>query len=156
MRIATLIFWILLCQAVGLLGARWTVAEIPTWYATLHKPFFNPPNWIFGPVWTLLYLLMGIAAWLISQSAGSPQRNIAIGIFVLQLALNFLWTPIFFGRHAIRWALAEIILMWVFIGVTTLVFARIRTSAAWLMLPYWAWVTFATALNAALARLNPG
>lgn len=155
MRIASLILWILVCQAVGLIGARWTVTAIPTWYAELNKPLFSPPNWIFGPVWTTLYLLMAIAVWLISQSAPSPQRSTAIALFVVQLALNFLWTPLFFGRHAVDLALIEIIFLWVFIGAATVVFYRIRPVAAVLMLPYWAWVTFATALNAAILRLNP-
>jgi tryptophan-rich sensory protein len=155
MRIASLILCILLCQAAGLLGARWTVSEIPTWYATLRKPSFQPPNWIFGPVWTTLYLLMAIAAWLITQSPASSLRTVAVALFSVQLVLNFLWTPIFFGRHAIRWGLADIVFLWLFVAATILVFSRIRASAAWLMSPYWAWVTFATVLNAAIVRLNP-
>lgn len=157
MPIARLVIWILVCQAVGLLGARWTAPEIPTWYRALLKPSFNPPNWIFGPVWTTLYLLMAVAAWQITESAPSPQRTAALTLFAFQLALNFAWSWIFFSRHALRAGFAEIILMGIAIGLTTVVFSEIKPSAAWLMAPYLAWVTFATLLNGAIARLNsPG
>ena len=155
MRAATLVLSIIVCQAVGLLGARWTAPQIAGWYATLRKPSFNPPNWVFGPVWTLLYLLMAIAVWRVMQLGPSPARNLALALFVLQLALNFAWTPLFFRFHLLRSALAEIVVVWLAIGATTVVFARVDAAAAWMMAPYWAWVTFATALNAGIAWLNP-
>lgn len=154
MRAFLLVLWIILCQGAGLLGARWTAPEIPRWYATLSKPPFNPPAWIFGPVWTILYLLMAIAAWRVSEAEASPARTAALTLFLVQLALNMLWSWIFFSRHAIGAALVEVIVLWVAIGVTTILFRRIDSAAAYLMVPYWAWVTFASVLNGALRRLN--
>ncbi|HEY2859290.1 MAG TPA: TspO/MBR family protein [Terracidiphilus sp.] len=154
MRAFLLIFWIALCQAVGLLGGRWTAPEISGWYATLRKPSFNPPSWIFAPVWTTLYLLMAIAAWRIEQTSASPLRTIALSLFAAQLILNLLWSWIFFRRHAIRAALAELIILWVAIAATTAVFGRLDTVAAWLLAPYLAWTAFATVLNASIQRLN--
>ena len=154
MRAATLVFLILLCQAVGLLGAHWTAPEIPSWYRTLRKPTFNPPSWVFGPVWTLLYLLMAVAAWRISGFAASPLRTAALLLFAVQLALNLLWSWIFFRRHALGAALAEVVVLWVAIAATTAVFARVDAVAAWLMAPYLAWTTFAALLNGAIRRLN--
>jgi benzodiazapine receptor len=155
MRWLSLVFWIALCLGVGAVGGRWTAPEIGAWYRTLRKPFFNPPNWIFGPVWTLLYLLMAVAAWLVSQSAPSTLRSAALGLFLAQLALNLAWSWIFFRRHALGGALAEVLLLWLAIGATTLVFARVAPAAGWLLLPYWGWTSFASLLNAAIWRLNP-
>lgn len=154
MRAASLVVLILLCQAVGILGARFTAPEIPGWYRGLRKPAFNPPNWIFGPVWTLLYLLMAIAAWRILQAPPTHARTLALAIFALQLVLNLLWSWVFFRRHAVGAAVAEIILLWIAIGATTAAFARLDSLAAWLMAPYLAWTTFAGVLNAAIWRLN--
>jgi benzodiazapine receptor len=153
-RAFSLVMWIIFCQAVGLLGGRWTAPEIPGWYRGLRKPSFNPPSWVFAPVWTTLYLFMAIAAWQITQSTASPQRTAALALFFFQLALNLAWTWIFFRLHAIRAALVEIALMWIAIGATTVAFALITPPAAGLMAPYWAWVSFATLLNAAIAHLN--
>ena len=155
MRVASLVLWIFVCQVVGLIGGRWTAPEIRGWYRGLRKPPFNPPNWIFGPVWATLYLLMAIAAWLVAESSPSRLRSIALVLFAVQLALNLAWSWIFFRRHAIRAAFAEIVVMWLAIGATTIIFAPISSAAAWLMAPYWAWVTFASLLNGAIARLNP-
>lgn len=154
MRAFSLVLWIVLCQAVGLAGARWTAPEIPSWYRTLVKPGFNPPGWIFAPVWTTLYLLMAIAAWRIGLAAPGSLRTWALGLFLFQLLLNFAWTWIFFHLHAIRAAFAEIVVLWLVIASTALVFARMDVPAAALMLPYLLWVTFAAALNGAIARLN--
>jgi translocator protein len=155
MRWLTLAVWIIACLAVGLLGGRWTGPEIPGWYRTLIKPSFNPPSWIFGPVWTTLYILMAIAAWLVTQVPDSPARNLGLVLFVLQLALNLAWSWIFFHKHAIGTAAIEVAALWFVIGATTLVFQRVSTPAAWMMAPYWAWVTFASVLNATIWRLNP-
>ena len=154
MRAATLVLLILLCEGVGLAGSRWSAPEIAGWYAGLRKPTFNPPGWIFGPVWTTLYALMAIAAWRVLQTAATPMRSAALGLFAAQLALNLLWSYIFFRRHAIGAALGEVIALWCAIAVTSVLFAGIDRIAAWLLVPYLAWTTFASVLNAAILRLN--
>jgi tryptophan-rich sensory protein len=154
MRWISLAFWILLCFVVAAFGSRWTAAEIPSWYRTLVRPAIAPPNWVFAPVWTTLYLLMAIAAWLVAQSAPSPQRTVGLTLFLLQLALNLAWSWIFFGRHQLGMALAEVLLLWVAIGVTTLSFRQSSAWAAGLLVPYWAWVSFASVLNEEFWRLN--
>jgi tryptophan-rich sensory protein len=154
MRTISLIFWIVLCFAVAAVGSRWTAAEIPTWYRTLARPAIAPPNWIFAPVWTLLYLLMAVAVWQAMQSAASPLRTWGLALFLLQLGLNLGWSLIFFRWHALGAALVEVALLWTAIGATTLVFRLISPLAAALMLPYWAWVSFATLLNEEFWRLN--
>jgi translocator protein len=154
MRWIWLVLWIVGCLAVGGFGGRWTAPQIPGWYQTLTKPSFNPPGWIFGPVWTTLYILMAVAAWRVTESPESRLRTLGITLFVFQLALNLAWSWIFFHKHAIGMAAVEVALLWCAIGATTLVFSRVSASAAWLMAPYWAWVTFASILNAAIWRLN--
>jgi len=151
----TFAIWIVVCLAVGVFGGLWTAPEIPGWYRTLVKPSFNPPGWIFGPVWTTLYVLMAIAASLVTEAADTQLRTFGLGLFVLQLALNLAWSWIFFHKHSIGAAALEVALLWVAIGVTTIVFSRVSATAAWLMAPYWAWVTFASILNVTLWRLNP-
>ena len=155
MRWVHLFLWMTLCFAVAGISGRFTAAEIPGWYRTLDRPSIAPPNWVFAPGWTLLYALMAIAAWQIGQSAASSLRTWALSLFLLQLALNFAWSFIFFRQHALGWALLEVLFLWAVIGATTLTFNRILPSAAWIMAPYWAWVTFATLLNAAFWRVNP-
>jgi len=154
MRWIWLLMWLGLCFAVAGVGGSWTASEIPGWYRSLTRPSIAPPSWLFGPVWTLLYALMAIAAWQVSQTAPSALRTWAIGLFLVQLALNLAWSFIFFRQHAIGAALSEVIVLWAAIGATTLVFGRVAPSAACLMAPYWAWVSFATVLNAAYWRLN--
>jgi tryptophan-rich sensory protein len=154
MRAASLVFLILICEGIGLLGARWTAPEIQTWYRTLSKPSFNPPSWVFGPVWTLLYLLMAIAAWRILHAPASTDRNAGLALFAIQLGLNLLWSWIFFRRHALGIALAEIICLWLAIALTAILFARIDSIAAWLLAPYLAWTAFASLLNGGIWRLN--
>jgi len=149
-----LVVWLGLCLGVGGVSGRYTVAEIPGWYRTLARPAIAPPNWVFGPVWTTLYILMAIAAWRVWLSGPSQAQTLGLGLFLLQLALNFAWSWIFFRQHAIGWALAEVVALWAVIGLTTLVFARSAPVAAWLMSPYLAWVTFASVLNGAFWRLN--
>lgn len=121
------------------------------WYASLNKPSWNPPGWIFGPVWTLLYLMMATAAWLVWKRAGWGK---ALGFYGVQLALNAAWTPLFFGAKQPGWALVDIIVMWVAILVTMVVFFRVSKAAGWLMVPYFAWVSFAMVLNYTLWRMN--
>jgi benzodiazapine receptor len=147
---------IVLCQADGGLGAVFTAKAIPGWYAALQRPSFNPPNWVFGPVWTLLYTLMGIALYRIWQMDPSVSgRSPALAFFFIQLALNALWTPLFFGLHALWLAFVEIILMWMAIALTAYQFYPLDPPAAWLLAPYLAWVSFAGLLNYTYARLNP-
>lgn len=154
MRWIELLGWLGLCFAVAGISGRWTVREIPGWYRTLVRPSIAPPNWVFGPVWTLLYALMAIAAWLVGLAPASPERTLGLILFVAQLGLNFAWSWIFFGRHRLGAALGEVVALWAAIGATTLIFYEITPIAAWIFVPYWAWVTFATALNAAFWRLN--
>lgn len=122
------------------------------WYAALNKPAWNPPAWIFGPAWTLLYTLMAVAAWLVWKQIGWKKPLL---LYFIQLALNAAWTPIFFGAHQPGWALLEIIVLWIAIVLTMRSFFRVSSAAGWLFLPYLAWVTFATVLNFTLWRLNP-
>lgn len=122
------------------------------WYASLIKPTWNPPSWLFGPAWTLLYTLMAVAAWLVWKRAGFSRPLV---LYFVQLALNAVWTPLFFGAHAMGWALVEIVALWIAILLTLLSFRRVNLTAGWLLVPYLAWVTFATALNFTLWRLNP-
>jgi len=154
MRWTALILWIGICFAVSAIGGRWTATEIPTWYRTLIRPSIAPPNWVFGPVWTLLYALMAIAAWTAGQSSPSPLRTWGLALFVVQLALNLAWSWIFFHRHAVGEAVVEIVLLWAAIAATTVLFGRVAPLAAWLMAPYLAWVSFAAVLNVAFWRLN--
>ena len=154
MRWIALTFWILLCFAVAIVSGSFTSGEIRTWYRTLARPSIAPPNWVFGPVWTLLYALMAIAAWRVSLAPSSPWRTAALTLFLTQLVLNFAWSLIFFRLHRIDWALLEVIVLWASILFTTVAFARVSSMAGWLMVPYIAWVSFAGVLNAAFWRLN--
>lgn len=154
MRWFALLISLAICFSVAATGGQWTAGEINGWYRTLARPGFAPPNWVFGPVWTLLYGLMALAAWLVWQTPQSPARSWALGLFAVQLALNLTWTWIFFRQHAIGAALTEIIVLWLAIAATAVAFSRVELRAAWLMAPYLAWVTFASALNAGFWRLN--
>lgn len=147
---------IALCEFVGVLGSFFTFPAIGTWYANLAKPFFTPPNWVFGPIWILLYALMGIALFLVWRK--KPEKSLsrkADGIFALQLLLNAAWSILFFGLHLLLVSFIEIVLLWLSILATILVFRKISTTAAWLLVPYLAWVSVAAALNLAVWLLNP-
>jgi len=137
-------------------GAAAVGAGFPVdgWYEGLIKPAWNPPNWLFGPVWGVLYLLMAVAAWLVWRKSGLSGAAVPLGLFGLQLVLNAAWSWLFFGLHRPGVALVEIVLLWAAILVTMISFWRVQPSAGWLLLPYQLWVTFATALNFALWRLN--
>jgi tryptophan-rich sensory protein len=154
MRWIWLVAWLGLCFTVAGVSGSWTAEEVRGWYRTLARPAIAPPNWVFGPVWTLLYALMAIAAWRVWMADPSQLRNWGMALFLAQLALNFAWSWIFFRQHALGAALAEVVVLWVAIGATTLVFGRVSPAAAWLMTPYLAWVTFASVLNGAFWRLN--
>lgn len=143
------------CELAGAIGAIFTVQSIPTWYAALAKPFFTPPSYLFGPIWTTLYLLMGIALYLIYTSKRKAKgAKIALAAFAVQLALNILWSVAFFGMRSIAGGLADIILLWVAIAVTIAAFWKVSKTAAYLMVPYLAWVSIAMALNYSLFLLN--
>jgi tryptophan-rich sensory protein len=154
MRWISLLWWLVLCFAVGGVGAIWTTTEVESWYRTLIRPGFAPPDWVFGPVWTLLYAMMAIAAWLVWRSPQSLRRSRGILVFLTQLALNFAWTLIFFHYHRVGAALLEIVLLWIAIVATIVLFRRISSASAWLLAPYLAWVSFATILNAGFWHLN--
>ena len=156
MRWMGLLFSLVICFTVAGLGGRWTAGEVTGWYQRLERPTIAPPNWVFGPAWTLLYALMAVAAWRVWLTTPSAARSWALWLFVAQLALNLAWSWIFFQRHEIGLALAELILLWAAIGATTIAFGQVTASAAWLMAPYWAWVSFGAVLNAAYWRLNRG
>lgn len=138
-----------LCLGVGGLGSFFTVSSIPTWYATLNKPVFSPPNWVFGPVWTILYFLMGISLYLVWQKKKVP------AVFWVQLALNALWSIIFFGLKNPVLAMLDIAALWIAIYLTIKSFYPISKIAAYLLLPYLIWVTFASILNLSIVILNP-
>lgn len=141
--------------AVGGLSGFATARGVANWYPTLTKPSFNPPAWVFGPAWTLLYIMMGVAAFLVWRKGLEVDGvKIALTVFGIQLALNGLWSILFFGMQAPGLALAEIIVLWIAIGATTVLFWRVVPAAGALLLPYWGWVSFATVLNASLWWLN--
>jgi tryptophan-rich sensory protein len=142
------------CLGVAQLGSLLTRPEIPTWYAGLNKPAWNPPNWVFPVVWTTLYVLMAVAAWLVWKSGGIGHARVALSLFGIQLALNLVWSAVFFRMHQPGWAVVEILILWVLILTTVIAFWQVRQAAAWLMLPYLAWVAFAACLNFAIWRLN--
>jgi translocator protein len=140
---------------VGGVSGFFTTESVNGWFTTINKPSFNPPNWIFAPVWTTLYILMGIAFYLVWKSTGNEAvKRTAIIFYCIQLVLNFLWSFIFFKLHQPGWAIVDIVLMWIMILLTILWFGKISSAAAWLLVPYICWVSFASVLNYAIWRLN--
>ena len=125
------------------------------WFRSLNKPSFNPPGWVFAPVWTVLYALMGLSSWLFWRKASGLRLKTGLGLFTVQLALNAAWTWLFFGLHQPAWALVDICVLWVLIVATGVVFLSRSMVAGALLLPYLLWVSFATALNYAFMLLNP-
>jgi benzodiazapine receptor len=147
---------IFLCQTAGIIGSAFTFSSIPNWYAHLNKASFNPPNWVFGPVWLTLYTLMGIAAFLIwEKRKTNKQTKIALNMFIFQLILNSLWSIVFFGAHQIFFGLVIIVVLWLAILATIVKFRPISKVAAFLLLPYLLWVSVATSLNYFVFILNP-
>jgi len=154
-RVGMLAVAIIACLLAGAIGSVFTIESISGWYASLNKPFFTPPNWLFGPAWTTLYLLMGISLYLVWEKSGKDKKaKTAIIIFASQLALNILWSVIFFGLRLPFPAFVEIIALWLAIFFTIRAFYPISKKAAWLLVPYICWVSFAAALNLAVALLN--
>ncbi len=151
----TLIFCLLGCELAGIIGSIFTVEAIPTWYATLVKPALNPPSWVFGPVWTMLYALMGIAVFLVwKQGWRRNEVKMALGLFGAQLATNALWSILFFRMQNPFYALIDILVLWMLILATSIAFYRISKPAAYLLIPYLGWVSFATYLNYMIYALN--
>ncbi len=146
---------ILVCEAVGAASGLASGAGIGAWYAGLKKPSISPPGWVFGPVWGVLYAMMGVAAWLIwRHHMHTPAGQVALAVFVLQLVLNGLWSPAFFGARSPGLGMLVITLLWAAIVGTIVAFAQVSVAAAWLLAPYLAWVSFAGVLNWMLWRMN--
>jgi len=146
-----LVLWLFLCLAVGWLGSQFRPGE---WYIFLAKPSWTPPSGVFAPVWTLLYVMMGVAAWLVWKRWGFDGASGPLGLFFLQLALNALWSYLFFGRRDLGGAAVEVVILWLLILATAVAFWRKRPIAGALLLPYLCWVGFASALNYQIWRLN--
>ncbi len=153
-RLVKFVAAIIICEGVGILGSVFTLSQIPIWYAALNKPQFAPPNFIFGPVWTTLYALMGISLVLVLEKAGKKKRNLIISLFGLQLFLNFLWSVVFFTGHQPVLALIDIIALWISIAALIILFKKFSMSAAVLLVPYLLWVSFASLLNVSIVLLN--
>ena len=155
MAVIRLIISIVVCQAAGAVGALFTGRSVSTWYATINKPSFTPPSWVFGPVWISLYLMMGFALFLVwNRGISSEGVRLAVCLFAIQLFLNAAWSPAFFGMQSPAIGLVVIILLLVAIIATVVAFVRISFPAALLMIPYLLWVSYATILNAAIVYLN--
>ncbi len=146
--------FLILCFAAAGVGGAVTAPKIPTWYATLVKPIWNPPNWIFSPVWSAIYFCMAVAAWLVWRQGGFSATWKPLALFGLQLGLNVLWSCIFFGLQAPGVAFFEVLLLWVAIATTMVAFWRRSMIAGILFVPYLAWVTFASVLNLVIWQLN--
>jgi benzodiazapine receptor len=155
-NILKLVTSVIICLLAGFIGSVFTSPSIPAWYATLTKPSFNPPDWVFAPVWTILFVLMGISAYLV-WNKGLQNKDVKISLFIfgIQLVLNALWSFLFFGLHSPFYAFVEIILLWAAIALTILNFFKISRRAGLLLLPYILWVSFAALLNFTIWRLNP-
>jgi tryptophan-rich sensory protein len=143
-----------ICLGAAGMGSVLTAPSLHPWYATLRKPTWTPPNWLFGPVWTALYLGMAVAAWLVWRQAGFSHARLPLTLFAVQLALNVAWSGIFFGLRSPGVAFLEVVLLWLFILSTAIAFWPLSRTASWLLVPYLIWVTFASALNAAIWRMN--
>ncbi len=141
-------------QAAGLIGVPFTDRATGGWYDGLDTPAFNPPSWVFAPVWTTLYLLIGLAAWFVWRHRDSRARDAALTLFAVQLALNAMWTPLFFGAESPSWAFVDLVALWVAAAATLVHFWWIDRRAAVLFAPYLAWVTFAGVLNGAILVMN--
>jgi benzodiazapine receptor len=152
LNIIKLLICIFICEFAGIIGSIFNIKSIPKWYSKIKKPSFNPPSWIFGPVWTILYLLMGISLYLVWNSG--KITTLVIIIFSIQLILNMVWSFLFFGIKKPGYAFAEIILLWISIISMMFVFYQISNIAGLIQIPYLMWVTFASVLNFSLWKLN--
>jgi tryptophan-rich sensory protein len=150
-KVIKIIVSVLICQSAGFIGSLFTTPAINTWYANILKPSFNPPSWLFAPVWTALFFLMGLALYLVWEKRAIKPMI----VFFIQLFLNITWSFLFFYLHSPFYAFLEIILLWLAILATILVFSKVSKAAAFLLLPYWLWVSFAGFLNFTIWQLNP-
>ena len=146
--------FVAVCLGAGSLGAIFTAGSVRDWYPTLQKPLWNPPSWVFGPVWTILYLMMAIAAWLVWRKREFIGVNSSLALFAFQLILNVLWSPLFFGLKNPLAGLLDIVPLWAAILATLIAFWKISPVAGVLLVPYWLWVSFATVLNFTIWKLN--
>ena len=154
--ILKLVAAILACNIIGGLGALVTFTGPGSWYAGLQKPFFNPPGWVFAPVWTTLFTLMGIALFLVwNEGTGKREVRVALALFGIQFAFNVLWSFLFFGLRSPILGLFDIFILWILVAATIHAFHRVRRPAAWLLVPYICWLTIAMALNYSIWILNP-
>jgi benzodiazapine receptor len=154
-RVVKLVVALAVCQLAGFIGSLFTTPSVPTWYASLQKPGFTPPNAVFSPVWITLFVLMGVAAFLVwDKGIGVRGVKTALSFFGIQLVLNVLWSALFFGLRSPLLAFVEIVALWLAIGVAILTFYRVSKPASFLLIPYIAWVSIAAVLNYAIVRLN--
>ena len=154
-NLSALVAFVVLCELAGVIGSLFTISAIPTWYAALRKPWFTPPNWLFGPIWLTLYFLMGISLYLVFESKrNKAKEKPALCAFGIQLFLNVLWSVLFFGMHYLLYGFIEIVLLWISIAVTIILFFKVSKVAAYLLLPYILWVTIAASLNYYVFILN--
>ncbi len=151
---AIAVAFVVVCLLAGAIGSIFTFPSITGWYAGLNKPFFSPPNWVFGPVWTILYILMGIAAYLVFMGQKKHETKTAMSAFAVQLVLNVLWSLLFFGMRSPLYGLICIVALWISIAMTMNEFNKVSKTAWLLLVPYIAWVSFAALLNAAVFLLN--
>jgi tryptophan-rich sensory protein len=150
----SLVPFVVVCFAAAGIGSLFTARSVNTWYPQLRRPEWTPANWIFGPVWTTLYLLMGISAWLVWRSTTWSAGWFPLTLFAIQLVLNSLWSVIFFGLRQVGAAFAEVLLLWMMVVATTLAFLPISILAAWLLIPYLGWILFASYLNFRIWQMN--
>jgi tryptophan-rich sensory protein len=150
--IPQLILCIAVCMAAALVGSSWTTPALVPWYAGLSKPSWTPPNWLFGPVWTALYIMMAVAAWLVWRRTGLTSAPMAL--FLVQLLLNMAWSGIFFRLRSPGAGFADIVMLWLAIAATLTSFWRVAPVAGWLLVPYLLWVSYASALNYSIWRRN--
>ena len=150
-EILALVGWIALCFAVAGFGSRYMPGP---WFAQLKNPEWNPPNWVFGPVWTALYTMMSFAAWRLWINGGWAEHGMAISLFLMQLAFNGMWSWIFFGLQRPGLAFGDIVALWTTLLLTVILFWKVSPVAGYLLMPYLGWVTFASALNFSIWRLN--
>ncbi|MBD3155567.1 MAG: tryptophan-rich sensory protein [Candidatus Aenigmarchaeota archaeon] len=153
-RWVKLVLSIMICQAAGLIGSIFTSQSVNTWYQNIQKPSFNPPSWVFGPVWTTLFLMMGISLYLILIKRMSKKVKLGIVLFGVQLVLNILWSLFFFGLQDPLLGFIEITILWVFIALTIYQFRKIDKRSSYLLIPYILWVSFAAILNLSIWLLN--
>lgn len=154
-NITKLVSSIVICQLAGIIGSFFTFPSITTWYAALEKPSFNPPNWVFSPVWITLFILMGVSLYLVwSEGIKTKYVKMALTLFGIQLSLNILWSIIFFGLKSPFFAFIEIVILWVAILATIFKFSKISRTAAYLLIPYLLWVSFAAVLNFSIWVIN--